>query len=144
MLTDALLQGPEVYIPYILLSLVLTLAAYGAFPLIFARGRKTVITRKKYNLLCYGINLLVMFVFFSLVNGGPGGFAPFFLWTWVFSASGLKTLKKRGLLEEAPPFGAAETPASPETPSIRYCRNCGAELMDGASFCNKCGTAVTK
>ena len=51
-------QGPAAYIPVILVSLVVTVVAYGAFPFIFARARKKVITKKKYNRLCYGFNIL--------------------------------------------------------------------------------------
>ena len=42
-------QGPAAYIPVLLLSLVVTVVAYGAFPFIFAKVRKTPITKKKYN-----------------------------------------------------------------------------------------------
>ena len=97
-------QGPAVYIPIILISLVVTLLAYSAFPLIFARARKKVVTKKKYNWLCYGINFLVMIVFFTVLNGEPGNAAPYLLWTWVFSASGIKTLKNRGVLEGFQPI----------------------------------------
>ena len=88
---DVYQQGPEVYVPVILLSLAGTVLGYGAFPLIFAKTRKKPITQKKYRWLCYGINLLVMIVFFAIDGGGSGG--PYFLWTWVFSSAGIKILK---------------------------------------------------
>ena len=56
-------QGPMVYIPVLLISLVVTLLAYAALPIILAKTRKKIITKKKYNLLCYGINFLIMIVF---------------------------------------------------------------------------------
>jgi len=92
-------QGPAAYIPIILVSLLITLVAYGAFPLVFARMRKKTITKKKYNLFCYCVNFLVM-VLFVAVNGNSSSGAPYLLWTWVFSMSGIKTLKIRGVLEE--------------------------------------------
>ena len=160
-------QGPAAYIPVILVSLVVTLAAYGAFPLIFARTRKKVITKKKYNRLCYGINILVMILFIA-INGEASSGGPYLLWTWVFSASGLKTLKNRGVLEGSQPFDYTKTstyqagqvmgsdialepsvkteppPVSEEKPPIRFCRKCGFELIEGSEFCSSCGTAVIK
>lgn len=160
-------QGPAAYIPLILLSLVVTLAAYGAFPLIFARTRKESITQRKYNVLCYCFNVLVMILFIALNRKSSSG-APYLLWTWVFSASGIKTLKKRGVLEGFQHFDYSETstshasqvtgsnlvpgadiesaiPPVPERmPPIRFCRKCGFELISGSEFCSKCGTAVVK
>ena len=160
-------QGPAAYIPIILVSLLITLVAYGAFPLVFARMRKKTITKKKYNLFCYCVNFLVM-VFFVSVNGNSSSGAPYLLWTWVFSMSGIKTLKIRGVLEETQNknykndvstevaevanttiskdsmIAAAEHPVSEEMPRIRFCRKCGFELIDGSEFCSRCGTAITK
>ena len=148
-------QGPAAYIPIILVSLLITLVAYGAFPLVFARMRKKTITKKKYNLFCYCVNFLVM-VLFVAVNGNSSSGAPYLLWTWVFSMSGIKTLKIRGVLEETQNknykndvstevaevanttiskdsmIAAAEHPVSEEMPRIRFCRKCGFELIDGS------------
>ena len=88
-------QGPAAYVPVLLISLLITLVAYGAFPLIFARTRKAVISRKKYNLICFGFNFLVLILF--IVLNGSSSAGPYALWTWVFSASGLRTLEERGV-----------------------------------------------
>ena len=160
-------QGPAAYIPIILVSLLITLVAYGAFPLVFARMRKKTITKKKYNLFCYCVNFLVM-VLFVAVNGNSSSGAPYLLWTWVLSMSVIKTLKIRGVLEETQNknykndvstevaevanttiskdsmIAAAEHPVSEEMPRIRFCRKCGFELIDGSEFCSRCGTAITK
>lgn len=162
-------QGPAVYIPLLLISLLVTLVAYGAFPLIFARVRKTGITKKKYNLICFGVNFLIMILFIAL-NGSSSG-APYVLWTWVFSAAGLKTLESNGVLErpqdkngqkscpdqtvqinETPGHSEAtetvEVPEAPlfseKKPKIRFCRKCGFELIEGSKFCSKCGAKVTE
>lgn len=160
-------QGPAAYIPVILVSLVVTLVAYGAFPLIFARTRKKTITKRKYNVLCYCFNALVMILFIA-INGEISSGAPYLLWTWVFSASGLKTLKRRGVLEGFQVFDHIKTstsqasqvmgsdiaveandktetpPVQEEKPPIRFCRKCGFELITDSGFCSKCGTAVIK
>ena len=160
-------QGPAAYIPIILVSLLITLVAYGTFPLVFARMRKKTITKKKYNLFCYCVNFLVM-VLFVAMNGNSSSGAPYLLWTWVFSMSGIKTLKIRGVLEETQNknykndvstevaevanttiskdsmIAAAGLPVSEEMPRIRFCRKCGFELIDGSEFCSRCGTAITK
>ena len=158
-------QGPAVYIPILLVSLLITLVAYGAFPLIFARVRKASITRKKYTLLCFGFNFLIM-ILFLVLNGGSSG-APYFLWTGVFSVTGLRTLESRGVLagaqsdnqQKTAPAGTVkvrETPAFGETleeedrlfpegnPQIRFCRKCGFELFEDSKFCSRCGAEIAE
>lgn len=158
-------QGPAVYIPILLVSLIITMAAYGAFPLIFARTRKKIITKRKYRVLCYGVNLVLMVLLFGL-NGGTS-YGPYAIWTWVFSAFGIRTLRNGGLLEGWPPDDYAKTtsqaseeldpeisgetdaktevpPILEEKPEIRFCRKCGFELIAGSDFCSRCGAAVVK
>lgn len=137
-------QGPEVFIPYLIISLLVTLLAYGAFPFIFAKTRKTSITEKKYKQLCYGINIAVLFIF-AIING-TFNIAPYILWTWVFSKYGMKVLGTKGLmpdsdyLEDSPVY--LNQQETPNAETISYCRNCGNKLFDDSSFCNKCGTKV--
>ena len=92
---DLFMQGPGIYIPVLLFSLIITMLAYGAFPLIFSRVRKKQITKKKFTLLCYGINLLVMIAFIAFGSKSSGG--PYVLWTWIFSTVGVRKLDKRGV-----------------------------------------------
>ena len=87
-------QGPEVYIPILLTSVLVTLVAYGAFPFIFARARTKAITKKKFYLLCFGVNFLVM-ILFKLIGGSTSA-APYVLWTWIFARNGMKNLEGRG------------------------------------------------
>ena len=101
-------QGPAVYIPAILLSLAITLLAYGAFPLVFVITRNKPITKKNYYTLCYCINAVVM-VLFIIWSGDPTSGGPYLLWTWIFSSLGVKILKKQGLLEESQPVLLEET-----------------------------------
>ena len=91
-------QGPAVYIPYLLLSLMITLAVYCAFPLLFIKLREKPITKKKYRFLCYGINL-VLSVFLNVIAGDITiSLWPYILWTGVFSRLGIKMLTASGLL----------------------------------------------
>ena len=82
----------------LLISFAITLFAYGAFPLIWAKNRTEAITKKKYNLTCWGVNFLISLLF-GMINGTASG-APYVLWTLVFTNSGLKKLKSKGLLVE--------------------------------------------
>ena len=102
-------QGPSVYVPYILISLAITLAAYGAFPLIFARVRSRVITRKKYRVYCFGFNLLVM-ITFCIIYGRFSSWAPYLIWTTVFSGMGIRTLINKGALSAPKHFASAQSP----------------------------------
>ena len=150
---ELLQESPGLFVLTIIISLVVTLIAYGAFPLIFSRTRKSNITKKKYYTLCYCINFAAM-VLFIAINGEPSSGGPYLLWTWVFSSSGLKTLKCRGLLGESQ-ADSCSIPSSIEEPIIvdapivvdhqksNTCQNCGHKLIDGAAFCNICGAKVS-
>lgn len=148
-------QDPTTYVSILLVSLIITLVAYSAFPLIFAMARKRPITKKKYGILCFLFNFLVMVMFIVINDSSSGG--PYLLWTCVFSALGTNTLKSRGILEEAHSIAASKTPVrhpnraidsaiskSDEKPKIRFCRKCGHELTANSNFCSKCGTDIIK
>ena len=92
-------QGASVYVPVILISLIVTMVVYCAFPLIFAKARKSEITKKKYKLLCYGINILLCLTF-AFINGGAASFLPYLIWTSVFSNVGIKIMKRNGIIAD--------------------------------------------
>ncbi len=170
MWSDVFQLGPEAYIPILLISLVITLAAYGAFPLIFASVRKTRITQRKYVAFCYLFNILVFLAFFALNSASGGAVStggPYILWTGVFSAIGAKKLKKKGVISETCETEAVDTAISDSdnakqeeqvvsdvdqenieansidvAPQLRFCRHCGVEIAPDAEFCHRCGTKV--
>lgn len=139
-------QGPMVYIPALLISAAITLIAYAAFPIILANTRKKIITKKKYCLLCFGFNFLIMFVFIVLNGNSSAG--PYALWTGIFSSTGLRILRERNVLDGFQPAAVEQDlqfeDGSVDAPRIRFCRKCGNELLDDARFCSKCGTQVVK
>lgn len=140
-------QGPAVYVPILLLSLAITVVAYGAFPLIFANARKSPITKKKYRGLCYGINVAVMFLFIVINDGASNG-APYFLWTWVFSSWGTRILAGKGLLVDGKYVPSAPVSAPQQsnpvvvTDKVCFCRKCGERLIVRSKYCSKCGTEI--
>ena len=91
-------KGPAVYLPILIISLLITMIAYGAFPIIFAITRKKTITKRKYFLFCYGFNFFI-WILFQIVNGGTFSVVPYYLWTRIFSARGLNSLEEHGILE---------------------------------------------
>ena len=127
---EMFLQGPEVYIPIILVSLAITLIAYGAFPLIFAKMRKAPITKKKYRWICFGVNIAVM-LGFIIVNGEANG-GPYFLWTWIFSNRGIKILGSKGVLTDWEYL--ADDPNR-----IIECKSCGYRDKNFFNACPQCG-----
>lgn len=167
MFYELLQQGPAVYIPAFLFSFVITVAAYGAFPLIMAKTQKKIITKRKYNVLCFFTNFFVMAIFVA-VNGNSASGGPYILWTWFFSSIGIKILKNRGVLSGVKPVDCAKTATISEgtatntgttevistekdsavmpevKPDIRFCRKCGFELISGSAFCSRCGTKVIR
>lgn len=132
-------ESPGLFFLAVAASLVLTLFIYGAFPVIFAKTRKSPITKKKYKRLCYGINFIGV-VFFVALNGASNG-APYILWTWVFSNYGAKSLDSRNLLIDVQD-PTKETLSAP--PKILFCRKCGTNLDPNSKFCRKCGTKIER
>ena len=127
---DLYQQGPDVYIPVLLVSLAITILAYGAFPFIFAKIRKSPITKKKYKQFCYGINAAVMFVFLA-IGGGVSNGAPYLLWTWVFSRYGIKELGQRGIMQDSDHYSRT---------NYRFeCTTCGYKDTISLDVCPKCG-----
>ncbi len=88
-------------------SFFITLLAYGTFPLAFAQQRKKTISKKKYQILCFGINFLVMacFVVMHILSGLSHSATPYFVWTITFSSLGIRILKDKGLFEALPKEG---------------------------------------
>ena len=131
-------ESPALFFLVLIISLIVTLFVYGAFPIIFAKVRKTPITKKKYKRLCYGINFIGVILFVALDGGASGG--PYILWTWIFSNYGVKALEAKGLLSDILP--TEEENVNVVNSKIRFCRKCGTSIEDGSRFCRKCGTEI--
>ena len=129
--------SPALFFLVLLISLVVTLFVYGAFPIIFSRTRKTPITKKKYKRLCYCINFIGIILFVSLDGGASGG--PYILWTWIFSNYGVKTLEAKGLLLDAT---TEDKTVEVVNKKICFCRKCGTNLESDSRYCRKCGTEI--
>ena len=130
-------ESPVLFFLVIVISLIVTLFVYGAFPIIFAKTRKKPTSKKKYKGLCYGINFIGL-VFFVALNGVSNG-APYILWTWIFSNCGVKTLTSKGLLSDLLESDE-ETPVIAD--KILFCRKCGTKLDNDSRYCRKCGTEI--
>ena len=133
-------ENPALLFLVLIISLVVTLLVYGAFPVIFAKTRKTPITKKKYKWLCYGINFIGL-VFFVALNGVSNG-APYILWTWIFSNYGIKTLETKGLLNVISTENKEYISVPKNKETISFCRKCGTKLDIDSKFCRKCGTEI--
>ena len=133
-------QGPKVYIPILIFNLLITIFAYGLFPFILAKARKTAISKKKYNRLCYAVNFVIAALFFLMSeDGGAMNLAPYVLWTAVFSYLGRNTLEKKELLFDDE---QDKTKSSTQRDEIRFCRKCGEKLRPSSIACHKCGTEI--
>lgn len=162
--------APATFFIVLIVSLIITLLSYCAIPLIFAATRKTPITKRRYRVLCFALNLIVMIIFIA-INGESISIGPYALWTGVFSSAGVKILNKKGyLFDEEEANNAASTastaetalppvieeiselntivdekiPATVEDTACRYCGQCGFKLLPDSSFCSACGSPVIK
>ena len=111
-----------------LLSLVITVLAYGTFPLIFAGVRKKPITKKMYRGICIVINAISMFLL-SFLNETVSSGLAYVLWTFVFSTAGIKTLEKKEILI---------------VKKVYVCKNCGKELGRKKQVCPNCGANTSE
>lgn len=156
-------QNPGMFFVSLIVSLAITLAAYSAFPLIYAGNRTDDIEKRKYVSKCYLVNFCVM-ILFTVLNGGTPSVAPYILWTSVFSKSGVKKLEARNLLADSKvgeasaakydqPVSSAAQPVpvrepmpvtQPMSSQPRYCRYCGNKLAENSRFCSTCGAAIAE
>ena len=135
---ELLQENPALFVLALLISLIVTLIVYGAFPIIFAKMRKTPITRKKYRYLCFGINIVGIIFFFLWNDNASVG--PYVLWTWIFSNYGVKILEAKGLLSDV--ATTEEENIEVVNNKICFCRKCGTRLEADSRFCRKCGTEI--
>lgn len=149
--------GPGVYIPYLILSFLITAGSYAIFPLLFARIRKKNITARKFRFFCFLFNFMIM-AFFIALNGSSSG-APYLIWTSVFCHYGLKTLKKRNIIvisntmvqnndsdmsmqctnKKNNSFDSEFSPTKQIKSKKRFCVICGNPIDQETKRCSSCG-----
>lgn len=161
---DLFTEGPSAYVPVLVISLLITIAVYCAFPLLYAKLRRKPITALKYRVHCFLVNFLIMLVF-KLITVGSST-SPYFLWSTVFTYSGVKNLKSRGVLLDpkmkecagkyaqnteqesdtiintvpSPDSLPSEiTPAKPKKAKSRFCKLCGNSIDPATKKCTGCG-----
>ena len=110
-------SSPGLFFVTLFISLVITLLGYCAIPLIFAATRKAPITRRRFRVLCFVFNLIVMIIFIA-INGEPSSMGPYVLWTGVFSSAGIKILNKKGRLITSAKEGAAAVLSPPASENV--------------------------
>lgn len=102
----------------LLIDLVLTAGFYCFFPLLFAATRHKPITEKKYLIICYLFNfLVVMSALIAIVTYGGGkakGSIPYYLWTVVFTRVGVSILKRNHVLQKPSNNQTRQSPDSLE------------------------------
>lgn len=154
-------EDPALFLLMFAISFVLTIFVYGLFPWVFAKTRKTLITKKKYKRLCYGINAIGM-LFFILLNGASSG-VPYVLWTTIFYRRGIKTLGKRGVMPDSEYFNSGKNQlvlcvrcGHRESSYTEQCVCCGGrslqfvfvqketDVLDKICFCRNCGANLTE
>lgn len=118
------------------ISLVITIIVYGSFPFVFAKKRSLVITKKKYQFLCYGINAVPLIVF-TVLNEGVLSVGPYLLWTSIFAAYGIKVLGKRGIMPDSKYYVMPND-------KIAECQRCGFQSPMLFVQCPQCGNTKVK
>lgn len=95
---ELFMQEPAAYLFVLFVQLIITLLAYGFFPLLFSKIRNKSITKRKYKFICYIVNFLIL-VIFIICNGGTSNGVPYLLWTGVFSRCGVNILCRRRVID---------------------------------------------
>lgn len=89
-------QGSGNYIPVLILSILFASLAYGAFPILYAISRKSLVSKKKYSRHCFILNF-VLCILIKLLNDTTNMF-PYLLWTSVGVYFGKRILDDRDML----------------------------------------------
>lgn len=137
----------------LILSLILTAVAYLVFPIIKLIINQGKFERKRASKIALW-NSVVLGAFFCILTidqGGVWNAAPAFL----YYAINCAILTDKNIKEptstsvDQPPVdttslsvATSETVVETSTETPRFCRKCGNELIDGALFCNICGTKI--
>lgn len=140
MLYEMIQKGPTVWVPFILVSLLITLVAYGIFPLVFAFTRKHPVTKKKYRRSCYIVNAVIM-LFFIIGNKSTNSY-PYLLWTEVFVQMGLKMLQKKSFIVNNEACVYLPRDVNVASNCNDHCSACGALLTPESAMCNNCGAQI--
>lgn len=131
-LWDLSQRSPGTFAAFLLCSLVITLLAYGAFPLLFSRMWKRSITQRKYHVWCYAVNCIFMILF--QLQSEESTLAPYLLWTSVFTWLGSRNLQLRGRMEDYDGI------LLPDDPTRRVvCKTCGYKSTEYFEACPNCG-----
>lgn len=109
----------------ILLSILITLVAYGTFPLIFAKIRKKAITTRAYLFTCFAFNFFIRLFFFIFNNSSAS--APYVIWTIVFSSLGKHILNSKYILvaNRNHICPNCKSPLQPNRNNLLWCSSCG-------------------
>ena len=142
MLYEMIQKGPTVWVPFLLVSLLITLVAYGIFPLVFAWTRKQPVIKKKYRLTCYIVNAVIM-LFFIIENNSTNSY-PYLFWTELFVQIGLKTLRKKGFVVNHEACIHLPKDINVASNLDGCCSACGALLTAESDMCNNCGAKIEK
>lgn len=88
----------EINIGLIVANLISTMILYAITPTAFSLIRKTPITKRKFRIICYIINFILMVIVKALLTGNMTNWAPYIIWSSVFISLGLSRLNKKELI----------------------------------------------
>lgn len=124
--------NPKILVAYILISLIVTIICYCAFPILFALLRKKYIPQKKYRTLCYVFNFFIMILFY--LGDSELSIPPYILWTSIFIYVGSRILYKKALL------GNSDIEIPEDNPNLGVkCKSCGYISTQYFEACPQCG-----
>lgn len=135
-------QGPAAWVPALIITLIITIFAYGVFPMVFSLTYKKKIVKKKFRKCCYVVNFIIMIVFIA-VNGASSGF-PYILWTEIFVRWGLRILGAKGSVVNHEACVNLPSNINCAINQDGYCSACGAVLSSDDDMCGNCGAKIGK
>ena len=94
-------ENQSLYFANVILSIFVTLLAYGAGPLLFVVFRRKPILKKRFRLFCIFYTLIVSISFMalrSMSGDNVGTFAPALIWGFVFYRIGSRILRSKGAI----------------------------------------------
>jgi len=124
----------------VILGLVVTVALYAVFPLVFAFLQVESITKTRFTVYCFLLNISILlgfFIFAGVMQQDRPSVVPYVLWTSIFAGVGVSILRGKNLIED-PAAAAREKDEQYPTRYVFRCEKCGYQSTGWYKECAKC------
>ena len=124
----------------VILGLLVTAALYAVFPLVYAFLQDESITKTRFTVYCFLLNISILlgfFIFAGVMRRDRPSIVPYVLWTSIFAGIGTSILRGKNLIED-PAAAAREKTEGRPTRYVFQCEKCGYQSTGWYKECAQC------